>query len=276
MMMKRFSDQTLKKILAILPVLIGITLIPLSFAWDGSIALDADERNVILGQIIKYKGYLYGEYPIEGQNVLITVYDKETRDLILMKNIKPESKAEKYFENTAWPFTFEVSTFEQGFSLDRTYVVEVTYDDKITKLDFFIQPDLGFTCFELLGNDPIFVQTDKQNYSQGDVLRINGCLSRDAATKEINVTIYDPEGNMVGSSAIKPKSDRTFSENFVINDEFGEDGMYSLEIDAGGIYYSTRSFVVPEFGSVAIIIFAVSFSLILLNRKIFERMHGYT
>lgn len=252
-----------------------VSIIPSSFAWDGSIAMDADQRNVVLGQTIKYKGYLYGEYPIKDQNVLITVYDKETKDLILLDEITPSSKTEKYFENTAWPFTFEVSTFEDGFSLGKTYVVEAMYDDKSAKLDFLIQPDPGFTCLEMLGDDPIFVQTNKLKYDQGDVLMVSGCLSRDAATKEIHVTIYDPEGKIIGTSAIKPKSDRTFSDNFAINDKFGEDGIYSLEIDAGGVYYSTSSFAVPEFGPIALIIFAVSISLIFVNRKIFGQMFNF-
>ena len=264
----------MRKIFAVSLGLFLVSVIPVSFSWDGSIAMDANERNVILGQTIKYKGYLYGEYPIEDQSVLITVYDKETKDLILLDDIKPSTKTEKYFENTAWPFTFEVSTFEDGFSLGRTYVVEAMYDDKSSKLEFFIQPDPGFTCLEMLGDNPIFVQTDKLKYDQGDVLRVNGCLSRDAATKEIQVTIYDPEGKTVGTSTIKPKSDRTFSENFAINDKFGEDGIYSLEINAGGIYYSTSSFAVPEFGPIAIIIFAASISLILFNRKFLGKIYS--
>ena len=182
--------------------------------------MDADTRNAELGQIIKYKGYLYGEYPIDNQNVLITVYDKESKKVILTEDVKPELKAEKYFENTAWPFTFEISTFEDGFSLGKTYVVEAKYEDKTAKLDFLIQPDLGLTCFEMLGNNPIFVQTDKQKYDQGDVLRVNGCLSRDAATKEIHVTVYDPEGKKIGTTSLRPNSDRTFSENFVVQKTF--------------------------------------------------------
>ena len=264
----------MKKIFGIFLGLFLVSMIPVSFAWDGSIAMDADERNVVLGQTITYKGYLYGEYPIEEQNVLITVYDKETKDLILLDDIKPSSKAEKYFENTAWPFTFEVSTFEDGFSLGKTYVVEAMYGDKSSKLEFFIQPDPGFTCLEMLGDDPIFVQTNKLKYDQGDVLVVNGCLSRDAATKEIHVTIYDPEGKIVGTSPIKPKSDRTFSENFAINDKFGEDGIYSLEVDAGGIYYSSSSFAVPEFGPIVLIIFAASFTVILFSRRIFGKMYN--
>jgi hypothetical protein len=261
----------MKSIIALTLVLSLASIIPTSFAWDGMIALDANERNVVLGQVIKYKGYLYGEYPLEDQNVLITVYDKETKDLVFLDDIKPSSKSEKYFENTAWPFTFDVSTFEEGFSLGRTYVVEAMYDDKSSKLEFFIQLDPGLTCFELMGNDPVFVQTNKQKYDKGDVLNVNGCLSRDAATKEIHVTIYDPQGEIVGTSAIKPKSDRTFSENFAINDKFGKDGAYSVEIDAGGVYYSSSSFVVPEFGSIALIIFAVSFVMILVNKRILRQ-----
>ena len=265
----------MKKILAILPIFLAVTLIPSSFAWDGSIALDADTRNAQLGQIIRYQGYLYGEYPIDDEIVSITIYEKETRKLILTDESIPKTKAVKYFENTAWPFTFEVSTFEEGFEYGKTYVVEVKYDDKTTKLDFLVQSEPKPTCMELLGNDPIIVNTDKVKYDQGDTIRVSGCLSRDAATKDITVTVYDPEGSKIGTSTLRAQPDRTFSEDFVIDERFGIEGTYSLDVDAGGIYYSSKSFVVPEFGSIAMIIFAASFSLILLNRRVFRGLYNF-
>ena len=117
----------------------------------------------------------YYEYPIDGEVVSITVYEKESKKVIATAETIPQTKAVKYFENTAWPFSFDVSTFEEGFEIGKTYVVEVKYDDKSSKLDFLIQSEPKLTCFEMLGNDPIIVFTDKIKYDQGDTIRVSGC-----------------------------------------------------------------------------------------------------
>jgi len=247
-----------------------------SFAWDGLIAMDADKRNVGLDQIITYKGYIYGNYPIENGIVSITVSEQGTKKMILKMDVIPDSKSVKYFENTAWPFTFQVSTLSTEFSSETKYVVEARYDDKSTKLDFFIQPNPGPTCLEILDDNPIMVFTDKEKYDQGDNIHVSGCLS-EATNKPINIIVYDPDGNKIGTSTITPNSDRTFAEDFVIDKRFGLNGTYLLEADADGLYSSTKSFVVPEFGSFAMIIFGISFIFILFhktaNRKFTNFIH---
>ena len=235
----------LRKILCASLFLLTISIIPSSFAWDGSMAMDADKRNAELGQIINYQGYLYGDFPITNEAVLITVLEKDTKKIILSGNTIPETSHVEYFENTAWPFTFQVDTLE-GFAAGKTYVVEAMYDDKSTKLEFFIQPGPEPTCLEILGGDDIMVFTDKDNYEQGDTIQVSGCLSARAFANTINVTIYDPEGNKIGISTLIPKTDRTFSDQYIIDEKFGLDGTYFVEVDADGLYSSTKSFVVPE------------------------------
>lgn len=264
----------MKKTLTISLVLLAASIIPSSFAFDGLIAMDADERNVELGQIINYKGYIYGGYPIENGIVSITVSEQETKKMILKMDVIPDSKSVKYFENTAWPFTFQVDTSAPIFSSDAKYVVEARYDDKSTKLDFFIQPDSGPTCLEILGDNPIIVLTDKEKYDQGDIIHVSGCLS-EATSETINIIVYDPDGNKIGTSTLTPNSDRTFAEDFVIDKRFGLNGTYSLEADAGGLFTSTKSFVVPEFGSFAMMIFAISFIFILFNKTAIRKFHNF-
>jgi predicted secreted protein with PEFG-CTERM motif len=230
-------------------------------------AMDADKRNVERGQIITYEGYLYGDYPIDDEIISITVSEKETKKIILTVDTTPEPTSVEYFENTAWPFTFQVGTFYKEFADGKTYVVEAKYDDKSTKLEFFIQPEAEPSCLEILGDDEVMVFTDKEKYDQVDIISISGCLSEKAFTKEINIAVYDPEGNKIGISTIVPDSDRTFSDEFVIDEKFGLDGTYSVEVDAGGLYSSTKSFVVPEFGAIAMIILAISLSAILIKTR---------
>ena len=257
----------MKKILSISIVLVVVSIIPSSFAWDGLMAMDADKRNVELGQIISYEGYLYGEKPIAGEIVSITVFEKETKEIILKVEAIPESKSVDYFENTAWPFTFQFGTSYKEFAKGMTYVVEARYDNKSTKLDFFIQAEPESTCLEILGNNPLIVLTDKEKYSQGEIIKISGCLSEEAYTKGLNIIVYDPEGNTIGTSTFVPNSDRTFSEDFIIDEKFGLNGTYVVEVDAGGLYSSTKSFVVPEFGPLVLIILGISIGAVLIKTR---------
>ena len=130
-------------ILAILMIMVSI---PTACAWDGLLARDGDKRNIDYGEVISYEGFLYGEYPIEGELVYVTISEQDTGLVILQYNLTPSSKAVDYFENTAWPFEFTVDTSE-NFEEDTAYVVEARYDDKSTKLNFLIKPDTK-TAFE--------------------------------------------------------------------------------------------------------------------------------
>ena len=241
-----------------------VSLLPWSFAWDGQIAMDADKRNVKIGEIITYQGYIYGDFPIEGELVSISVYEKESRKTVLTADTSPEKKSVEYFDNTAWSFTFQVGTSFKEFSTGKTYVVEAKYAEKSAKLEFFIQSEKQPSCLDQLDGMEIMVFTDKENYDKGDTIRISGCLSEIAFTNEINVSVYDPEGNIVGVSTINPDSDRTFSEDFVIDDKFGIEGTYLVEVDSGGLYSSSKSFVVPEFGTIAVAILLVAVATFVL------------
>lgn len=266
MLLNQFLRSTLsplKKVLYVSLIIFALSAIPLSFAWDGSMAMDADKRNVELGQTITYQGYLYGDFPIDDEIVLITVLEKNTKKIILTGNTIPETSPVDYFENTAWPFTFQVDTLEE-FAADKTYVVEAMYDDKSAKLEFFIQPEAEPTCLEILGKDDIMVFTDKENYGQGETIQISGCISQRAFANTINVTVYDPEGNQIGVSTLMPNSDRTFSEEYVIDEKFGLDGTYYVEVNSKGLYSSSKSFVVPEFGGITLGVMIVSVAAVVL------------
>jgi len=98
----------LKKILATSLVLLAVSIIPSAFAWDGLVEMDADKRNIERGQIITYQGYLYGDELIEGEIVLITVFEKETRNVILKADTTPDQKiVELRDEITAQPLPFK-------------------------------------------------------------------------------------------------------------------------------------------------------------------------
>ncbi len=131
----------MKIILTFSLIMLVISIIPASFAWDGLMAMDADKRNVEYGDIITYEGYLYGDNIIDEELVYITISEQKTGKIILQINLLPSSTSVDYFENTAWPFTFQVGTSQQGFADDMAYVVEAKYNDKSTKLSFLIKPE---------------------------------------------------------------------------------------------------------------------------------------
>jgi len=131
----------LKKILAFSLIILAVSIIPSSFAWNGLMAMDADKRNVEYGEIIIYEGYLYDENLIDEELVYITIYEQETRKIISETSLAPSSTSVKYFENTAWTFKFKVDTLHQNFTDNMKYVVEAKYDDKSFKLDFLIKAD---------------------------------------------------------------------------------------------------------------------------------------
>ncbi len=64
-----------------------------------------------------------------------------------------------------------------------------------------------------------------------------------------------------------PKSDRMFSEDYIIDEKFGLEGTYYVEADSGGLYSSSKSFVVPEFGGVVIIMLAGIVSVVVLSSR---------
>lgn len=118
-----------------------ILLVPYSMAWHGQMAMDADKRNVEYGDTINYQGYLYGDRLIEDQLVYFTISELETGRTILNKTLTPESESVDYFENTAWPFTYEVSTSQNDFKSGLTYVATAKYSGESAKLNFLIKPD---------------------------------------------------------------------------------------------------------------------------------------
>jgi hypothetical protein len=131
----------MKKIFVFSLVILAVSTIPASLAWDGLMAMDADKRNVGYGDIISYEGYLYQDNPIDDEFVQISITEQETGKMISQINLLPSSTSVDYFENTAWSFLFKVDTSQHGFTDDMTYIVEAKYDDKSTKLNFLIKPD---------------------------------------------------------------------------------------------------------------------------------------
>jgi len=131
----------LEKILVFSLVILAVSVIPSSFAWNGEIAMDADKRSIEYGEIISYEGFLYLDNLIDEELVYITIYEQESRKIISKFSLSPSSTSVEYFKNTAWTFSFKVDTSHQDFTDDMEYVVDAKYDDKSFALSFLIKAD---------------------------------------------------------------------------------------------------------------------------------------
>jgi predicted secreted protein with PEFG-CTERM motif len=122
-------------------------------------------------------------------------------------------------------------------------------------------------CKEKLDDDFIFITTDKEHYDAGNTILITGCVSDLQSLKDLSLQIVDPENKIIKVSTLIPESDGSFDTEYIIDDEFGLDGKYSATVEFGD-YSSTKTFTVPEFGSIAMVILLISVvSIILLALK---------
>lgn len=112
----------------------------------------------------------------------------------------------------------------------------------------------GELCDSVSNENPIMVFTDKENYERSDRISVFGCLAEVALTKGINIIVYDENGNRVDSHTFVPDDDATFSTEFEIDDSFAVDGIYTVEVDAAGLYSSSKTIVVPEFSMTLLVV----------------------
>jgi len=117
--------------------------------------------------------------------------------------------------------------------------------------------DFEEICSQVSDENPIIVTTDKENYDGGNAITVYGCLAEKAHTKGINIIIYNPDGDRIASSTLVPNPDGTFSEEFITDEQFPSNGTYSVEVDAAGLYSATKTFTVPEFGVMSILVLSV-------------------
>lgn len=122
---------------------------------------------------------------------------------------------------------------------------------------------MNYTCKEKLGDNLVYITTDKEHYDTGDSIIITGCASDATNFQDLNLQIIDSENNIVKTSAIIPEANSSFHMEYIIDDKFGVEGKYSAIAEIGS-YSSTKTFTVPEFGSLAMVMLLVSITGIML------------
>ena len=123
--------------------------------------------------------------------------------------------------------------------------------------------NMDYTCKEKLEDNLVYVTTDKEHYDAGDSIVITGCISDTTNSQALNLQIFDPENKIVNTSTIMPEANGLFHTEYIIDEKFGVDGRYSVTVEHGN-YSSTKTFTVPEFGSLAMVILLVSIVAIML------------
>lgn len=130
---------------------------------------------------------------------------------------------------------------------------------------------------------PLTVWTDSQIYDHHSTIKINGYLKPQNTIAPILVVVTNPIGNVVTIQQLSPDVDGNFS--FELNTEsplLKQDGNYILKVQSGT---ETRQFktmftltsdpliqphVIPEFGSVSLLILIGSIMSILVIGKSFS------
>ena len=187
-------------------------------------ALDGNKRNVKLGEVINYQGFLYREQPIDDKLVHITVFEQDSGKTILEFNLTPDSDTVDYFENTAWPFSFKVDTSNE-FDYGKEYVVLANYENQSTKLNFLIQEGE----FEELEE-----QAGKAGQAIADAGNETGHLILDAG-KEAGKVIVDKGGEIIEKGAeVEKKVDEKRLEVKERVEEKGSEVISGIGDFAGG------------------------------------------
>ena len=210
-----------------------ILLVPFSLSWHGKIAMDADKRNVEYGDTINYQGYLYGDHLIEDQPVHVVISELDSGKIILNQVLTPESESVDYFENIAWPFSFEVSTTENDFKSGMTYVVTAEYSGESSKLNFLIKPD---------SSEGLQTKASDASKAIVDAGKETGELVVEAG-KEAGKAITDVGGKAVEKGTIVGETvAEKSSETGQLIVEKGTEGIEEIQEKGGGCLIATAAY----------------------------------
>ena len=75
---------------------------------------------------------------------------------------------------------------------------------------------------------PISVSTDKANYSEGDIIHVSGIVSQAIFGYEINLMLFEPNGNMVSIDKLIVDSNNTFQTKLTTGSTLTKSGTYSV------------------------------------------------
>ena len=111
----------------------------------------------------------------------------------------------------------------------------------------------------------LYVETDKDHYSDGQTIVVNGCVSLSSEAGDVSIDILDSYGQVYHNFLVHPNEDGTFSASFVINDT-SVDAQYTVRAEYEG-HVTVNTFTVPEFPTAYLVLFVAVVSIILFTKK---------
>ena len=139
------------------------------------------------------------------------------------------------------------------------------------------------TAFAQTSNSSITVTTDKPSYADGSTIIISGTVT-DQLNIPISIIIKDNSQNVVYIAQVNPNSDNTYSTQATAGgDLWKTHATYEIDVTYGGKDRTSKTTfeftvtsagnqtnatsVVPEFGSLAASIFAISTFVVILYSR---------
>jgi|GEM_PF-2556305 len=165
---------------------------------------------------------------------------------------------------------------DPGYSEDEDFIVladgQETEIEEVKKSPCFralvIDVPTGSEQIEIIGTSltipgqpkptvpPVYIATDKNNYSGRENVSISGCTNLALDDSQISVELLNPEGQTYLQSPVYPNRDGSFAASFFVGGEQIINGTYTATATYAG-ETTTSTFVVPEFPVNLMIIVAV-------------------
>lgn len=114
---------------------------------------------------------------------------------------------------------------------------------------------------------PLYMETNKDHYSSGETVIVEGCTSLNLEEGDVTVDVLDPNGKVYQNILVTPNIDGTFSSSFIIDNKPVMDEHYTVKANYGK-YTTIKTFTVPEFPIVTLVLLAAIIPAILFSRKV--------
>jgi len=97
-----------------------------------------------------------------------------------------------------------------------------------------VVPAMAQTFPERMNDVPVLVATDKKLYQYGSDIVVTGSVANKKMGIPITITVFNPQGNVVGAQQIDVSDDRTFNTIIKASGSlWNKEGMYKIRVQYG-------------------------------------------
>ena len=221
-----------------------------------------------------------GEYPVKfGWGIQQSgVYDMRETRVFTVINESPTKEIEAGSLDDALIQEFQnglitVAQFQSGLEqldysdqdIHQTKALLGLLEHQFTNLSSEERKKITQACDDLRESSRIYAITDKEKYDPADIVYVHGCVDPVMPSQELSVQILNSDEKLLENVLI-PEVDGSFNTSFLVDDKFSNNGTYTTEIIYGD-QKKTSSFIVPEFGSMVVLILISSIIAIIFLSK---------